>query len=657
MRPWGLPLRGHGDSGLYTFCRWLAVPLFGGLYRCRLRGMENLPVRGPVIVITNHKSNIDPVIVGMLCDRPLRYMAKKELFRNPALSRLISHAGCVPGRPRVGRPGGPRDLARGPGGGRGAAHVPRGAPAERRRGPRVPAGSRHDRPAQRRSCRSPGDEGDAAHCCVGGGRDCLPCGPRSGRRSPSPACRGATARPTTRRRVACGRRSPSSMAGSEPSAGAGGAERPRCDDELDRGLRWLTRPDGVQIVVARNAGYCYGVERALGITAEALDHARKPVASLGPIIHNPSVVGELGRRGVEVVEEVGAAQGGTLIVRTHGVAPDVLAAAEARGIDVIDATCPFVAVAQRKASDLQDAGYTVVILGEHDHPEVAGLAGFAGPGAVVVEDAADLPCDQPARAGASASSFRRRRPATIWPRSPRPWLRSLASCSSTTPSATPPRSGRAPPASWPPGSTLWSSWADATAPTRRGWRSSVARSSSVPTTSSRRPNCAPSGSRGRVASASRPAPRRRTPRSRRRCRSSGGSVTARGLGRTVEPVPLPIEDVREAAARAGLRAGDCIARLNGVAPIDVLDLEMAAADGTFSVAVLRDGHPLDLVVAPRRGRVARDLAGTRRDRRRRPPCVATAVASASSTRCRGACERRSTSRTTTTGCRSCTGTS
>lgn len=184
------------------------------------------------------------------------------------------------------------------------------------------------------------------------------------------------------------------MAGSEPSAGAGGAERPRCDEELDRGLRWLTRPDGVQIVVARNAGYCYGVERALGITAEALDHARTPVASLGPIIHNPSVVGELGRRGVEVVEEVGAAQGGTLIVRTHGVAPDVLAAAEARGIDVIDATCPFVAVAQRKASVLQDAGYTVVILGEHDHPEVAGLAGFAGPGAVVVEDAADLPCDQ-----------------------------------------------------------------------------------------------------------------------------------------------------------------------------------------------------------------------------------------------------------------------
>ena len=96
MRPWGLPLRGHGDSGLYTFCRWLAVLVFGGLYRCRLRGPENLPVRGAVIVITNHKSNIDPVIVGMLCDRPLRYMAKKELFGNPALSRLISTLGAFP---------------------------------------------------------------------------------------------------------------------------------------------------------------------------------------------------------------------------------------------------------------------------------------------------------------------------------------------------------------------------------------------------------------------------------------------------------------------------------------------------------------------------------------------------------------------------------
>lgn len=96
MRLWGLPLNGHGESGLYTFCRWLAVPLFGGLYRCRVRGAENLPAHGAAIVITNHKSNIDPVIVGMLFDRPLAYMAKKELFRNAALRKLISTLGAFP---------------------------------------------------------------------------------------------------------------------------------------------------------------------------------------------------------------------------------------------------------------------------------------------------------------------------------------------------------------------------------------------------------------------------------------------------------------------------------------------------------------------------------------------------------------------------------
>jgi 4-hydroxy-3-methylbut-2-enyl diphosphate reductase len=71
----------------------------------------------------------------------------------------------------------------------------------------------------------------------------------------------------------------------------------------------------------------------------------------------------------------------------------VVLAARARGLEVVDATCPFVSVAQRKASILREAGYAVVILGERDHPEVAGLEGFAGPGAVVVEDADGLPRD------------------------------------------------------------------------------------------------------------------------------------------------------------------------------------------------------------------------------------------------------------------------
>ena len=154
------------------------------------------------------------------------------------------------------------------------------------------------------------------------------------------------------------------------------------------------RAGDVEIVVARFAGYCYGVERALRITEEALETAEGPVASLGPIIHNPSVVGQLEERGVKVVDGAEKAAEGTLIVRTHGVPPEVIEGARARDLKLVDATCPFVAVAQRKAASLREAGYAVVILGERDHPEVAGLEGFAGAGAVVVEDAAGLPLAQ-----------------------------------------------------------------------------------------------------------------------------------------------------------------------------------------------------------------------------------------------------------------------
>ena len=77
-------------------------------------------------------------------------------------------------------------------------------------------------------------------------------------------------------------------------------------------------------------------------------------------------------------------------MRTHGVDPEVIAAARARGLEVIDATCPFVTIAHQKADKLRRQGYTPVILGERDHPEVVGLVAWAGPTAVVVEDADEL---------------------------------------------------------------------------------------------------------------------------------------------------------------------------------------------------------------------------------------------------------------------------
>ena len=94
--PWGYPLKGDGDTALYTFLRWLAVPFFGGLYRCRVRGAEHLPRSGPALVVMTHKCFWDPVVAGMVFARPLRFMAKRELFANRQAARFISSLGAFP---------------------------------------------------------------------------------------------------------------------------------------------------------------------------------------------------------------------------------------------------------------------------------------------------------------------------------------------------------------------------------------------------------------------------------------------------------------------------------------------------------------------------------------------------------------------------------
>jgi 4-hydroxy-3-methylbut-2-enyl diphosphate reductase len=158
----------------------------------------------------------------------------------------------------------------------------------------------------------------------------------------------------------------------------------------DAPARRVSTPDGRTVIVARHAGYCYGVQRALRLALEAVDHVEGPIATLGPIIHNPAVVEDLAGRGVQAVDSLDEAKGGTVLVRTHGVPPQVVDAARGRGLQVIDATCPFVTVAQRKAAALAQAGYVVLILGEREHPEVAGIKACGGPDALVVEQAAEL---------------------------------------------------------------------------------------------------------------------------------------------------------------------------------------------------------------------------------------------------------------------------
>jgi 4-hydroxy-3-methylbut-2-en-1-yl diphosphate reductase len=143
--------------------------------------------------------------------------------------------------------------------------------------------------------------------------------------------------------------------------------------------------------ISESAGFCWGVERALQMTLEAVEDARQPINTLGPLIHNPSVIADLEKRGVGVISEPTVAPTGTVILRSHGVPRDVKEQLCASDLTVVDATCPFVTSAQEKAANLREAGYQVIILGDRDHPEVLALRSYAGEDSLVVESPEDLP--------------------------------------------------------------------------------------------------------------------------------------------------------------------------------------------------------------------------------------------------------------------------
>lgn len=146
----------------------------------------------------------------------------------------------------------------------------------------------------------------------------------------------------------------------------------------------------MRVVVARHAGVCYGVERALKLADEAAAGGGN-VASLGPLIHNPQAVAALERKGVGVASSLEEVDSGTLIIRSHGVDPAVIDEARTRGLHVVDATCPFVRAAHKCAAELHAGRYAVVIVGEADHPEVEGILAHAGGEATIVQRASDLP--------------------------------------------------------------------------------------------------------------------------------------------------------------------------------------------------------------------------------------------------------------------------
>ena len=146
----------------------------------------------------------------------------------------------------------------------------------------------------------------------------------------------------------------------------------------------------MEVIVAKTAGFCFGVKRAVEQVYEQIEKAERPVYTFGPIIHNEQVVEDLAQKGVRVIdteEELEAVRDAIVIIRSHGVGKHIYDLLEQNGVTVVDATCPFVKKIHRIVQEQQAAGRRVIIVGNPDHPEVQGIRGWGDEGTLVVENA------------------------------------------------------------------------------------------------------------------------------------------------------------------------------------------------------------------------------------------------------------------------------
>ncbi len=143
-----------------------------------------------------------------------------------------------------------------------------------------------------------------------------------------------------------------------------------------------------EIRIAKRTGFCYGVREAIDKAKEA-SAAGEVTHTLGQVVHNEGVIRDLQSLGIETVDTLDDVDhGAAVVIRAHGVRPDVMERAGARGLEVIDGTCTWVIQEQKEIVKLVEEGYTIVLLGTPKHPEVVGLLGFA-PNAIVVDEEED----------------------------------------------------------------------------------------------------------------------------------------------------------------------------------------------------------------------------------------------------------------------------
>mgnify|MGYP000223020086 CR=1 FL=1 len=146
----------------------------------------------------------------------------------------------------------------------------------------------------------------------------------------------------------------------------------------------------MEIRVAKTAGFCFGVKRAVDLTYGLLNEGCK-VATLGPLIHNPQAVEDMQKKGALVADAIADVPAGyEVVIRSHGVPRTVYDELDARGITYHDATCPFVQKIQRIAAEAEKAGAVLLVAGDKTHPEVQGIVGHTRGEVFVFADLAEL---------------------------------------------------------------------------------------------------------------------------------------------------------------------------------------------------------------------------------------------------------------------------
>ena len=144
----------------------------------------------------------------------------------------------------------------------------------------------------------------------------------------------------------------------------------------------------MEVRLAKTAGFCFGVRRAVDTVYEQVEQAEGPIYTYGPILHNEIVVQELEEKGVKVLnseEELKSLTSGTVIIRAHGVGEKVYELLKQQGVNLVDATCPFVKKIHRIARKEEANGRHILIIGNAKHPEVEGIRGWCEKPAYVVE--------------------------------------------------------------------------------------------------------------------------------------------------------------------------------------------------------------------------------------------------------------------------------